>query len=97
MKPPKACARRHERAPTCVGRCVHGRAVARKIFPNVLPYAIGTPAVFGFGDWNGRSLTDNAPDVMFSLATNTAFTTGVTKDSVSAKPTFTFPYVATIG
>ncbi|MCD0484057.1 DUF4331 domain-containing protein [Streptacidiphilus sp. ASG 303] len=71
----------------------YGRTVADRIFPNVLPYTVGTPAVFGFGGWNGRSLTDSAPDVMFSLATNTAFTTGVTKDSVPVKPTATFPYV----
>jgi hypothetical protein len=32
---------------------------------------VGTQAVFGFGNWNGRSLTDNAPDVMLSIATNT--------------------------
>jgi hypothetical protein len=42
---------------------------------------------------NGRSLTDNAPDVMFSLATNTAFTIGLTKDSITAKPSNRFPYV----
>ncbi|MFD9584886.1 hypothetical protein ACFWBM_09425 [Streptomyces sp. NPDC059980] len=50
----------------------YGRSVAERIFPNALPYTIGTPAVFGFAGWNGRSLTDNACDVMFSLATNTA-------------------------
>ncbi|WP_329087432.1 hypothetical protein [Streptosporangium sp. NBC_01469] len=45
------------------------------------------------GEWNGRSLTDNAPDVMFSFATNTAFTIGLTGDSVAVKPTRAFPYV----
>ena len=34
--------------------------VAHQIFPNTLPYTVDTPAVFGFADWNGRSLTDNA-------------------------------------
>lgn len=71
----------------------YGRSVAERLFPNVLPYTVGTPAVYGFDQWNGRSLTDNAPDVMFSLATNTAFTIGLTRDSVPAKPTRTFPYV----
>jgi hypothetical protein len=28
----------------------------------MLPYTIGTPAAFGFAEWNGRSLRDNAPD-----------------------------------
>jgi hypothetical protein len=27
--------------------------------------------MFGFTDWSGRSLTDNAPDVMFGTAATT--------------------------
>ena len=76
---------------------LYGRAVANKLMPNVLPYSVGTQAVFGYGLWNGRSLTDSAPDVMFSLATNTALSTVVTKESVPFKPTDTFPYVPVIG
>jgi hypothetical protein len=38
----------------------HAEKVAHQIFPNMLPYIVGTPAVFGFAGWNGRSLTDNA-------------------------------------
>ncbi|WP_440071304.1 hypothetical protein [Streptosporangium sp. OZ121] len=75
----------------------YGRSVADRIFPNVLPYTVGTPAVYGFAGWNGRSLTDNAPDVMFSLATNTALTIGLMSDSVAARPTRTFPYVPSAG
>jgi hypothetical protein len=75
----------------------YGLAVADKILPNVLPYTIGTAGVFGFGEWNGRSLTDNVPDVMFSLASNTAFTAGLTESSVPVQPTQTFPYVPVIG
>lgn len=71
----------------------YGAGVAAKLFPDVLPYTIGTSAVYGFNEMNGRSLTDNAPEVMFSLATNTAFTIGLTKDSITAKPTTRFPYV----
>jgi Domain of unknown function (DUF4331) len=71
----------------------YGEAVAARLFPNVLPYTVGTPAVYGFNEFNGRSLTDNAPDVMFSLATNTAFSIGLTKDAITAKPTTRFPYV----
>jgi hypothetical protein len=74
----------------------YGRAIADRFLPNVLPYTVGTHAVFGFGDRNGRSLIDCAPDVMFSLATNTAFTTAVTKESVPVKPTLTFPYIPAI-
>ena len=59
----------------------------------ILPYEFGTPAVFGFAEWNGRSLTDNAPNVMFSIAVNTPFSLGIGKESVTSKPSTTFPYV----
>ncbi|GII33807.1 DUF4331 family protein [Planotetraspora mira] len=71
----------------------YARTVVGRIFPNVLPYTVGTPASFGFAGWNGRSLTDNAPDVMFSFAGNTPVTLGITKESVTAKPTRNFPYL----
>ncbi|MGP4018467.1 hypothetical protein [Saccharopolyspora sp. 5N708] len=74
----------------------YGESFSRSVCPNVLPYTVGTPAAYGFAEWNGRSLTDNAPDVMFSLATNTPFTIGLTKESVAAKPTRTFPYVPAV-
>ncbi len=66
---------------------------AHRLFPNMLPYEVGTPAVFGFAEWNGRSLTDNAPDVMFSIAANTPVRLGIGKESVTSKPSETFPYV----
>jgi len=53
----------------------------------------GTPAVFGFAEWNGRSLTDNAPDVMFSIAANTPIRLGIGRESVTSKPSTKFPYV----
>jgi hypothetical protein len=40
--------------------------VARELFPDVLPYVIGTPASYGFATRNGRTLADNAPEVMLS-------------------------------
>jgi hypothetical protein len=58
-------------------------AVAHRFFPNILPYEVGTPAAFGFGGWNGRSLTDNAPDVMFSMAANAPVSLGIGKESVT--------------
>ena len=67
--------------------------VAHRLFPNILPYQVGTPAEFGFGEWNGRSLTDSAPDVMFSIAANTPVRLGIGKESVTSKPSTTFPYV----
>ena len=71
----------------------YAEKLARRLFPNILPYEIGTPAIFGFAEWNGRSLTDNAPDVMFSIAANTPVRLGIGKESVTSKPSKTFPYV----
>jgi hypothetical protein len=71
----------------------YGETVAHRVCPNILPYEVGTPAVFGFAQWNGRSLTDNAPDVMFSMAANAPVHLGIGKESVTSKPSKTFPYV----
>jgi hypothetical protein len=71
----------------------YGAKVAHRFFPNILPYEVGTQATFGFAEWNGRSLTDNAPDVMFSIAANTPVRLGIGKESVTAKPSQVFPYM----
>lgn len=71
----------------------YAEKVARRFCPNILPYEVGTAAVFGFVEWNGRSLTDNAPDVMFSLAANTPVRLGIGRESVTSKPSTKFPYV----
>ena len=71
----------------------YGEKVARRFCPNILPYSVGTSASFGFLEWNGRSLKDNAPNVMFSIAANTAVSLGSGKESVRSKPSKTFPYV----
>jgi len=73
----------------------YGAKVAHRFFPNILPYEVGTPAAFGFVEWNGRALTDNAPDVMFSIAANTPVRLGIGRESVTAKPSSVFPYVPT--
>jgi hypothetical protein len=71
----------------------YGEKIAHRLFPNMLPYEVGTPASLGFIEWNGRTLTDNAPDVMFSTAANTPIHLGIGKESVTSKPRKTFPYV----
>jgi hypothetical protein len=71
----------------------YAEMIAHRFLPNILPYKVGTPALYGFGGWNGRSLTDNAPDVMFSIAANTPIRLGIGKESVTSKPTKIFPYV----
>jgi hypothetical protein len=78
---------------TAVDSRAYAQIVARRFFPNMLPYTVGTAASFGFAEFNGRSLTDNAPNVMFSLAANTPVALGIGRDSVTSKPSDTFPYV----
>lgn len=71
----------------------YAERVAHRFLPNMLPYEVGTPAAFGFAGWNGRSLTDNAPEVMFSIAANRPISLGIGKESVTSKPSARFPYV----
>src|SRR6202030_3822913 len=71
----------------------YGEGGAHRFLPNLLPYTVGTPAEFGYAEWNGRSLTDNASDVMFSIASNTPIGLGIGRESVSSKPSKIFPYV----
>jgi len=71
----------------------YGQAVAAELFPDVLPYVVGTPAVYGFARRNGRTLADNAPEAMLSLVTNMAVPSGL-KPAVSRHlRDSTFPYV----
>jgi hypothetical protein len=71
----------------------YAEKIAHRLLPNMLPYTVGTQASLGFVEWNGRSLTDNAPNVMFSTAANTPIKLGIGKESVTSKPRKTFPYV----
>ncbi len=71
----------------------YGQTVASDLFPDVLPYVVGTPAVYGFAARNGRTLADNAPEAMLSLVANTAVLSGL-KPSVSKHlRDDNFPYV----
>jgi hypothetical protein len=71
----------------------YGEAVARRLFPDVLPYVVGTPATYGFASFNGRTLADNAPEAMLSLVAGTAVPSGL-KPSVSKHlRDSNFPYV----
>ncbi len=71
----------------------YGATVARELFPDVLPYVVGTPATYGFATRNGRTLADNAPEVMLSLVSGAAVPSGL-KPSVAEKLRDSkFPYV----
>ena len=71
----------------------YGQAVAGDLFPDVLPYVVGTPAVYGFAGFNGRTRADNAPEAMLSLVTNTAVPSGLTPAVARNQRASTFPYV----
>jgi hypothetical protein len=51
--------------------------LARNLFPDVLPYTVGTPATYSFATHNGRTLADNAPEAMLCLVVNTAVPSGL--------------------
>lgn len=71
----------------------YGTTVARMLLPDVLQYRVGSVASFSFATWNGRGLTDNAPEVMFSLVTNRALSDGLSKRHAAGRPRRRFPYV----
>ena len=71
----------------------YGGTVARELFPDVMPYVVGTPATYSFAGFNGRTLADNAPEAMLSLVSGMAVPSGL-KPSVSAHLRANdFPYV----
>jgi hypothetical protein len=71
----------------------YGETVAALLLPDMLPYQLGSPASYGFAGHNGRALTDNAPDVMFSLVTNTALSGGLSRARTTVGLRDTFPYL----
>jgi Domain of unknown function (DUF4331) len=71
----------------------YGETVARTLLPDVLHYVVGTPASFGFAGRNGRTLADNAPEVMLSLVLNTAVTSGLAPSVAGILRSGSFPYV----
>jgi hypothetical protein len=71
----------------------YGATVARELFPDIMSYVVGTPAVYGFAGRNGRTLADNAPEVMLSLVTNTAVPSGLQASASQHLRSADFPYV----
>jgi hypothetical protein len=71
----------------------YGRAVAGLLYPDLLPYVIGTPAGYGFAGFNGRTLADNAPEAMLSLVTGTAVPSGLSPAVAAPQRDPNFPYV----
>ena len=71
----------------------YGQAVAADLFPDVLSYVVGTPAVYGFAARNGRTRADNAPEAMLSLVANTAVASGLKPSVTKDQRASDFPYV----
>jgi hypothetical protein len=71
----------------------YGQTVAGELFPDVLCYVVGTPAVYGFAARNGRTMADNAPEAMLSLVTNSAVPSGLTPSVAQDQRSSAFPYV----
>ena len=71
----------------------YGQTVARRLFPDVMPYTVGTPATYSFAAFNGRTLADNAPEAMLSLVTNTAVPSGLKPSIAEHLRDGNFPYV----
>jgi hypothetical protein len=74
----------------------YGQEVARQLLPDVLPYVVGTPALFGFAIRNGRTLADNAPEAMLSLVTNMGVPAGLTPDIAAELRRARFPYIVVV-
>jgi hypothetical protein len=71
----------------------YGQTVSRELFPDVLPYVVGTPATYGFATRNGRMLADNAPEAMLSLVAGTAVPSGLKPSVTKHLRAKNFPYV----
>jgi hypothetical protein len=71
----------------------YGQTVARTLFPDVMPYVVGTPATYGFAGFNGRTLADNAPEAMLSLVSGTAVPSGLKPSVTERLRSSAFPYV----
>jgi hypothetical protein len=71
----------------------YGQTVARELFPDVLHYVVGTPPTYGFATRNGRTMADNAPEVMLSLVAGTAVPSGLKPSIAGHLRDDKFPYV----
>jgi hypothetical protein len=74
----------------------YGQAVARELFPDVLPYVVGTPASYSFAGFNGRTHADNAPEAMLSLVVGSAVPSGLRPSAARQWRNNTFPHVVPV-
>jgi hypothetical protein len=74
----------------------YGQTVARELFPDVLSYVVGTPAIYGFATRNGRPRADNAPEAMLSIVAGTAVPSGLKPSVAKNQRVNKFPYVVPV-
>ena len=67
--------------------------MAGDLFPDVLSYVVGTPAVYGFAAATAGHMADNAPEAMLSLVANTAVASGLKPSVAKDQRASDFPYV----
>jgi hypothetical protein len=75
----------------------YAKQVIQRLCPTTLPYRLGTPALFERTGFNGRTLTDDAMDVMLSLTTNNPFEDGVAPNRSRTRSQFPYfgePYTS---
>lgn len=75
----------------------HGKMLADRLLPDVLPYELDTPASFSVTRFNGRGLADNPIDVMLALVANIVTTDEVAPGERRTRPWFPYfgsPYAA---
>jgi hypothetical protein len=71
----------------------YGEKVARELFPDIMTYQVGTPAVYGFATRNGRTLADNVGETMLSLVAGMAVPSGLKPSVAQNLRDSKFPYV----
>jgi hypothetical protein len=71
----------------------YGQAVAGQLFPDVLPYVVGTPATYGFAGSTGGPSPTRPPEAMLSLVTGMAVPSGLTPSVAQDQRDDGFPYV----
>jgi hypothetical protein len=75
----------------------YAKQLIARLCPTILPYELDTTAAFDFAGFNGRALTDDAMDVILTLATNTALGDGVVPDKSRTRAEFPYfgePYTS---
>jgi hypothetical protein len=75
----------------------YAKRLAARLSPTTLPYELDTSAAFTFSGINGRGLTDDAMDVILTLATNTALGDGVAPNRSRVRDVFPYfgqPYTS---